>query len=233
LFTPGTSLKVTAVRSYFGDNVSIWTAGGKLLASQNVVNAPGTWVDTPLPAPLLLSAGVSYMISARETGAEFFYSGSVPTTFPDVTISQSYYDNVNAFPMYVFGAGWVYVDMRYTTNVVSAPINPGTTANFSNGIWSGNIAVLQASTNVTLQASAGPGSAGTSNPFNVLGTPKLTVTGFSNSVLLSWPVPGFTLEQTHDLATGPWTAVPGVVSNYFMLSNSPTGPATFYRLHQP
>ena len=234
-FTPSTNLKVTAIHSYFGDKVSIWTASGQLLVSQNVVSVPGTWVDTPLSTPLVLSAGVTYLISAHETGDNFFWSGSVPTTFQDGTINQSYLDSGDVFPTDILGDGWIFVDVRYTTNVNAVLISPGTTANFSSGAWSGNITVLQAATNVTLQATAGPGSFGTSNPFNVLGTLTLAITNMGGSVVISWPV-GFPLEETHDLSTGPWTPVTNsapIVNNNYILTNTPTATATFYRLHRP
>ena len=91
-FTPTNNLKVTDVMSYFGDKVSIWTASGQLLASQNVVRVPGTWVDTPLPAPLVLPAGATYLVMVHENGVQYFWSADLPTTFPDGTINQSWWD---------------------------------------------------------------------------------------------------------------------------------------------
>ncbi|HZL41776.1 MAG TPA: hypothetical protein VFD66_00680, partial [Verrucomicrobiae bacterium] len=97
-FTPGTNLKVTHVRHYFGDNVSIWTDNGQLLVSQNVVSDPGNWVDTPLPTPLVLLAGGTYRIVAHENGVEFYWSSDLPTTFQDGTINQSFWDYGDVFP---------------------------------------------------------------------------------------------------------------------------------------
>jgi hypothetical protein len=234
-FTPSTNLKVTGVRSYFGDEVSIWTASGRLLASQNVVSISGTWVDTPLPAPLVLYAGVTYVIVAHENGVEYFWGQALPATFPNGTINQSWWDYGNVFPTQTDSSAWYFVDLRYTTDVVSVPVNPVTTTNFSGGTWSGNVAVLQAATNVMLEASAG-GGVGTSNPFNVLGTPKLAIAALSNSVVLSWPaaVAGFNLQQTSTLPN--WTNTPGtpfVVGNRYNVTNATGAAGTYYRLQHP
>jgi hypothetical protein len=236
-FTPSANLKVTGVRSYFGDQVSIWSAGGRLLVSQNVASVSGTWVDTPLPAPLVLCAGATYVIVVHENGVEYFWGLALPATFPNGTINQSCWDYGNAFPTQTDDNAWYYVDLRYATDVVSVAVSPGATTNFSGGTWSGNVSVLQAATNVMLEASAG-GVVGTSNPFNVdvLVTPKLAITPLSNSVVLSWPatMAGFNLQQT---ATMPnWTNAPGtpaVVGSYYNVTNTIGTGALYYRLQHP
>ncbi|HLX68280.1 MAG TPA: DUF4082 domain-containing protein [Verrucomicrobiae bacterium] len=239
-FTPSTNLKVTDVLSYFGDKVSIWTATGQLLASQSVVSVPGTWVDTPLPAPVVLGAGTTYMIATHENGLEYFWSDDLPTTFSGGTINQSYYDGGDVFPTSTSPARWFLVDLRYATDFVAVPVNPGATTNFSSGTWSGNLAVLQAGSNVILQASI-PGHSGTSLPFNVLNAPGAGITVSGGSVVISWPVTpaGFILQETHDLSPGStWTTVPGsdsptVVGGFNIITNTPGGTNTFYRLWKP
>src|SRR5439155_19999605 len=67
-FTPNTNLLVTHVRHYAGSKVSIWTDTGVLLASQPVASISGTWVETPLSTPLVLSNGSTYRVA--------FYSGN-------------------------------------------------------------------------------------------------------------------------------------------------------------
>ena len=117
------------------------------------------------------------------------------------------------------------------------PVDPGASANFTGGTWSGNIAVLQAAANVMLQATAGAGySYGISNPFEVLGTPKLDVASPGNSVVLSWPVAaaGFQLEQTSTLSN--WTTVPvtpAVVGDRYQVTNAIEAAHMFYRLRKP
>jgi hypothetical protein len=236
-FTPSTNLKVTDVRTYFGDNVSIWTANGQLLASQNVASVPGTWVDTPLPAPLVPPADATYLVMAHENGAQYFYSQDLPTTFPDGTINQSWWDYGDQFPTQSDSAQWYFVDLRYATDFVSVPVNPGATANFSGGAWSGNVAALQAATNMMLQASAGVTNTGASNPFNVLGTPKLAIAALSNSVVLSWPASytGRHLQfQTNPLTIGlstNWVDIPGTDgSNSYSATLNNLSVSVFYRL---
>ena len=237
-FTPGASLEVTAVRTYFGDKVSLWTAGGQLLASQNVVSVPGTWVDTPLPAPVLLAAGATYIITTHEDQT-YYFGGNLPATFADGTINQSLFDYGDVFPTFTDSAQWYLVDIRYSTNITSVTVNPASTGTFTNGVWSGNITVLQAGSNVILQASAGAGY-GSSNPFNVQSgaLPTLTITPVGGSVVISWPVAatGFNLEQTASLTLGSWTIItnsPAVVGSTKIITNTPTGTAMYYRLHKP
>jgi Domain of unknown function (DUF4082) len=234
-FTPGTNLKVTDVRHYFGDKVSIWTADGQLLASQNVVSVPGTWVDTPLPAPLVLPAGATYLVMVHESG-QYFWSQSLPATFPDGTINQSWWDYGDVFPTQTDTADWYFVDLGYATDFVSVPVNPGATANFLSGTWSGNLAVLQAGTSVMLQASAGAGHSGTSAPFNVLDTPKLAIAMVGNSVVLSWPAAavGFNLEQASTLSN--WSAssaTPVVVGDRYNATNTLSADPMYFRLRKP
>ena len=52
---------------------------------------------------------------------------------------------------------------------------------FVNGVWSGNLAVLQAGTNVVLMANDGAGHTGLSNPFNVVVVPRPVIVGISLS----------------------------------------------------
>jgi hypothetical protein len=235
-FTPNTYLKVTAVRAYFGDKVSIWTDSGQLLVSQNVASVPGTWVDTPLPSLLLLAPGVTYRIVVHENAVDFYWGLSLPTTFADGTINQSIWDYGDVFPTRVDSRQWDFVDLLYATDVVSTPINPGATANFSSGVWSGNVGVPQAGTNVMLEAIAGVGHSGTSAPFDVLGTPKLAITSSGNSVVLSWPAAatGFTLEQASTLPN--WADAPGTtytVGDRFNVTNTIGTDPVYFRLRKP
>ena len=237
-FTMNTNAYVTHVRSYFGDKVSIWNDSGQILATQAVVSVPGTWVDTPLSSPVFLSAGATYLVAVHEYQAEYFWSESLPNTFANGTIHETLWDSGDVFPQTADRfTQWYYVDVRYGTDLSPASINPTVAANFTNGAWSGSVAVLQAGTNVMLQASAGLGSAGTSGAFSVLATPKLAITALSNNaVVLSWPAsaPGFDLVQSATMSN--WTSnsvTPAIVSNYNVVTNIPTQTSTFYRLYKP
>jgi len=97
-FTPTTNIVVTHVRHYSGNKVSIWTDSGSLLASQNVVSTPGSWVETVLPTPLALSADVTYRVAVYSANGSYFYRYDLPSTFPDGTINQSYEAYGDIFP---------------------------------------------------------------------------------------------------------------------------------------
>jgi hypothetical protein len=184
---------------------------------------------------VILSAGDTYVLTVHGDEVERFWSDSLPATFPHGTINQSYYDFGDKFPTLTTGERW-YVDLKYATDVVLVPVNPAVTGNFTNGIWSGHVAVLQAATNLILQASAGLGYSGSSAPFNVLGTPRLAITTSGNSVVLSWPAGavGFNLEQSTALPD--WTNAPGtpaIVGDRYHVTNTLDATRTFYRLRKP
>ena len=234
-FTPDTNLVVTHVRHYFGDKVSIWTDAGSLVASRNVVSVPGTWVDTALVSPVLLAAGATYRVVVHEANVSYYWSTDLPGTFADGTIQQSWWDYGDVFPTQTDDVRWYFVDLRYATDVGSVAISPVLSGNFTNGVWSGQLAVLEPATNVILRAIAGTGHFGESLPFDVLGTPRLAIAKAGNSVVLSWPAGiGFDLQQTAALPD--WTTVPDVptVANgrcYVTNSIAPTN--TFHRLKKP
>jgi uncharacterized repeat protein (TIGR01451 family) len=60
-------------------------------------------------------------------------------------------------------------------------ITPAVATNFTNGIWTGSVVALQSRTNVTLLANDGGGHKGTSNPFNILATTDLSLSGSSQT----------------------------------------------------
>jgi len=112
-------------------------------------------------------------------------------------------------------------------------------SNFTGGVWTGNIAVLQAGTNMTLWADDGRGHLGQSLPFNVTDTPRLSIARSENSVLLSWPAAaaGFRLEQAFLLpAETNWVPVTNdaiIAGDRWTFSNRVPGSNTFYRLTKP
>ena len=236
-FTPGTNLVVTGVLSYFGDKVSLWTDSGVLLAAQPVASVEGTWVGTPLTNQVVLLAGVTYRVAAHVTNnGTFYWDDNLAATFPNGTINDSWSIAGDAFPNGA-DSGQYLVDLRYGTNVVSVPINPVVSGNFNYGVWRGNVAVLQPTANVTLQSSI-PGHSGQSLPFTVINAPNLTIVATGGSVVISWPtVPaGFNLYQTYNLSGGSWTAVTNplaTVGGNYVITNTPSGTATFYRLRNP
>src|SRR5205085_11195420 len=97
-FTPGTNLTVRAVRHYFGTKVSVWTDTGVLLLAQPVTSLPGTWVETPLAAPLQLARGTRYRVASYIPSGNSYYASGLPTNFFNGTIDQSYGGAGDGFP---------------------------------------------------------------------------------------------------------------------------------------
>jgi len=235
-FTPNTNLVVTAVRAGFGDKVSLWTDTGVLLATQNVTSVPGTWVETPLTTPVVLLAGVTYRVGVHVNNGTLYWVDNVQATFPNGTINSPYFIEGDTFPDGSDSVEYL-VDLRYGTDVGPVPVSPVVSGNFTGGAWSGNFTVLRPATHMVLQASIN-GHSGQSLPFDVLNAPSMTIMPVAGSMVISWPMatPGFTLEETHDLAAGSWTAVtnaPAEVNNNYILTNTPTAATMFYRLHKP
>ncbi|MBC8094310.1 MAG: DUF11 domain-containing protein, partial [Akkermansiaceae bacterium] len=175
-FTPNTNLTVTHVRHFFGNRISIWTDNGVLLASQNVISTPGTWVETPLAAPLALTAGVRYRVSAY-TEANYYYRFDAGFTFSNGVINTSYQQQGDGYPNFSDGVRWWFVDLRYNVgNQVPISVNPAISGTFTNGVWSGNVAVDTLSTNASLAAMDGDGHAGRSTNFIVLFRDDVAIT---------------------------------------------------------
>jgi uncharacterized repeat protein (TIGR01451 family) len=59
-------------------------------------------------------------------------------------------------------------EIQLLTGAMALPLTPTNSGNFTDGTWTGSVAVLQPATNVTLIANDVPGHTGTSNPFDVL-----------------------------------------------------------------
>jgi hypothetical protein len=173
--TPNTNFQVVSVRTYSGSKVSFWTDTGTLLAQQNVTSPPGTWSETALGTPLTLFAGTTYRVSAYfpvgTTSYYTLYYGEWPTTFANGTIGQNYYYiSTDGFPNSVAGTGiGPFLDLLYTVGFSnSVPVSPASSGTFVNGVWNGNITVLQAAANVVLKADDGAGHVALSSPFNLI-----------------------------------------------------------------
>jgi hypothetical protein len=169
-FTPNVNLLVTHIRYYYGTKVSIWTDAGVLVASQTVISTPGTWQETPLATPVTLTAGTRYRMGIYyPAGATFYWNSSRPATFANGTIDAGYYGSGDGFPVNDWGTFTSLVDIRYTVGGGAAvPISPVVSGNFVGGIWTGNLTVLQAASNIVLQADDSYGHNGSSNPFNAV-----------------------------------------------------------------
>ncbi len=165
-FTPNANLTVTGVRHYFGTKVSIWTDAGILLVAQPVTSVPGTWVETPLAAPLLLMAGTTYRVAAYTGGGDYYWRFDLLPDFPDGTIDQSYDASGDAFPISVDSVRWWFVDLSYSVGALApVAIAPTTSGVFSNGVWMGNMTVSEPALGMFLTTI---GRAGFSTNFDVV-----------------------------------------------------------------
>jgi hypothetical protein len=176
-FTPSTNVLVTSVRTYSGDTVSLWTDSGTLLGSQSI-SSSGSWVETPLTTPITLSAGATYRVSAHiAVGTNgYFKTSAWPTAFANGTVGQNfYYSYGDVFPTLVYATGeGPMVDLRYSVAFSnSIAVSPTSSGAFANGVWSGNLTVSQAATNVVLKADDGAGHTALSTPFNLITSLRL------------------------------------------------------------
>jgi hypothetical protein len=170
-FTPNTNIVVTHVRHYADTKVSIWTDGGALVTSQTVSSTPGVWIETPLSSPVLLQAGVRYRVGVFSGGlnAGNYYRFDLPTVFTNGNLHSSYYNSGDNFPAFTDSPRWYFVDLRYSVGTeIPVPVTPSFSGNFTNGVWSGNVALTTLSSNVVLRASDADGHFGQSASFAML-----------------------------------------------------------------
>jgi hypothetical protein len=167
-FTPNINMLVTAVRSYFGNRVSIWTNTGTLLASQSLSGSVQTWLTGQLSTPIALQAGVTYRIGAYTNGQASYYGSNMSANVPYGVINAGYEIPGAAFPTISDGIQWWFVDLVATFLAPApVPMTP-TTATFTNGVWNGNISVTQPTLAVRLHADDGNGHTADSSTFDVL-----------------------------------------------------------------
>ena len=178
--TPSSDLTVTHVRHYWGGKVSIWKDDGTLLASKTVTSTPETWLETPLDEPITLLAGQTYRIGAYYvSGSSTFYYhyNNCPFSFPNGTVLSSCYGSGDAFPATLITYDSYFVDVGYTAGPFdSAAVSPTNTGAFVSGIWTGEVAVLNAGTNAYLRAQDTNDRKGNSAAFDLhantpMGTP--------------------------------------------------------------
>lgn len=247
-FTPNTTIQVVAVRTYSGSKVSIWTDTGTRLAEQAVTSPAGTWTETPLTTPIVLSAGTPYRVSVYwpvgTTNYFTYWAGEWPTTFTDGTVGQDlYYVSTDGFPNSIAGTGLgPFLDLRYTVPFSnSIAISPASSGAFVGGVWNGTITVGQVATNIVLKADDGAGHIALSSPFNTVAairllSPQRLANGKFQCTVSS--LAGLRLEMqgsTNPANPASW----GVVSNLTNTSGTIlfTDPATslqrrFYRARQ-
>jgi len=117
---------------------------------------------------------------------------------------------------------------------------PNITANFVNGVWSGNVTVLQPEASMYLAANDGIGDAtGASNPFGVTLTPPViqSITHIPGGVSITWTtIPGATYQvqyATSLLAPVTWNNLGSpvtAVGSTASITDTFSGPDRFYRV---
>lgn len=174
-FTPNTDLMVTHIRHYAGKRVSIWRDHGDvdLLVTLNVANTSTNWISTPLPVPVTLKAGESYMLAAySETNS--YFRNTAPPSFSHGTIDQGFASS-DPIPRTPMPQRWPLVDLIYIAqNQQTLSIGP-TNLSFVNGVANANVSVANAAEKVLLRADS-VGNSGWSGSFSVLQTNDLAVT---------------------------------------------------------
>ena len=118
-FTPSHSIQVTAVRSFSGDKVSIWSDAGVRLLEQPVSGPGWAWTTVPLATPITLSPNTTYYLSDHFTGwVGVNYAYAWPATFDHGTVGQDlYFSGYDAFPIGLYSPyssnGGPLVDLSY------------------------------------------------------------------------------------------------------------------------
>jgi hypothetical protein len=97
------------------------------------------------------------------------------------------------------------------------------------------VAIVQAGSNIVLQASDSNGETGLANPINIINLPSLTATPSGGTLYIFWPVnpSGFVLETSPALSPGNWTPVtapPVRIGDQYLEPIPATGTNAFYRL---
>jgi uncharacterized repeat protein (TIGR01451 family) len=121
-------------------------------------------------------------------------------------------------------------NLTASRGAAAVPMNPTTPVQFTNGFWSGDITILQSSTNVVLRADDVDGHTGSSNPFDVMLLDDISITMTDSPDPVST---GASLTYTLVVTNiGPAPATNVVVSNTlpnavaFVSANSTQGTCT-------
>jgi hypothetical protein len=239
-FTPHLDLVATHFRHYSGSRVSLWDRTGQLLADQQITAAPGGWTETPLTNSVPLRAGQTYVVGFWNGDAPYYWRSGETPLFEHGAIGGSSYGVGNIFPDNPFPGGWWLVDLRYEApSSRTIAILPAVPAEFVNGLWQGEIAVLEPGTNIVFRARDVDGHFGESAAFTVPGgDPELRIRFEGNTIVLTGlaPAAGWVLETADHLTPPiPWVpetnAVIELGSRIRITDSGPAG-ARYYRMRR-
>jgi uncharacterized repeat protein (TIGR01451 family) len=173
-FTPSVDIFITHVRHISGVKVSVWRETGidtgTLVFSQPTISVNGTWLETALPTPVKLTAGVTYRVGGYNGSAAnpWYYGTTLPPTFKYGTIGHGFYQSGDQFPTFDLSTSFYFVDLSYALSLFSFSMTPTNIA-FTNGGWNGPIRVLAPGTNFKLFATdTNTQVSSASDPFDVL-----------------------------------------------------------------
>jgi hypothetical protein len=179
-FTPSTNLWVKALRAFSGDQISLWTEEGFLLARQNILPPEANWTEVVLPKPIPLQAFHRYRLGVFSKSTRLQYARYDGLgAFAHGTLDQAYEGLGNAFPQNPHPVRWWFVDLDYQlASAESLPLTPTRTGNFVNGVWSGSLDLPAAeASNVVFLAVTEAGPLGYGNLFDLVATVDLDSDG--------------------------------------------------------
>jgi uncharacterized repeat protein (TIGR01451 family) len=245
--TPRAGLLLNAV---FGFALTEFGAGAS--AYDRTPQAAGTrFADDPATAPN--NGGSSALLtSSLPPGSLSLYEASGESIVALTRVGQGTvvflgWDWFDAVPVGFQDGGWLALLQSAVQEraVVELPVTPAALAGFVDGVWTGQVALLAAATNVALLADDGDGHVGLSNPLEVL--PAAPAPGAAPPALLHPAMTGVefsfsfqtvagqscVVEFTDDLQSPAWHALEivagdGTMKTYRDMASR--GPRRFYRL---
>jgi hypothetical protein len=167
-FTPSVAITITHVRHYYGSKVSIWTDTGALLGSQDVVSSSDSWTATEWSVPVELEAGVRYVVGVCDLESAYYEPAEFPLDFAHGSIDKGCTAYGDAYPSLVNSSALYFVDLGYLVDgEEELSMTPTNAVELIDGVWSGEVTVLEGATNMVLRAGDASGPSGDSNPFDV------------------------------------------------------------------
>lgn len=214
-FTPARDLEVTHLRHYFGNSITVWELPARALATLTITNAAGSWIESPMPAPLSLKAGTAYAITVTATNT-FYYRTDLTSTFADGTIDQGFYSSGEGFPQVPEYTQAFLLDLRYTVHrAVSSSVSPSSLT-LSSGIASGNVTVSTGASSIVLHVTDSSGRTGQSSPILVQASDDLALTMAASAEQVA-------VSNNVSFVTTVYNAGPGNSTGVFVTNTLPVG----------
>ncbi len=196
-------------------NVQVTNAGNYSVTVSNVFGST-TSTDAMLTVIPLDHFGWSQIPSPRFVGIPFMVSIMAQDA------GNNTFTNFNGI-----------VSLSCTNGV---PIHPTASGNFTQGTWTGFVAISQVASNLVIKATDVAGDTGFSYPIDVINPPRLRGSNAAGSLSISWPSSpsGFFLETSSNLSNPTWVPAGGspiLTNNQFIQTMPFGGTNQFFRLH--